>query len=164
MSLPPVGLPKLPVSPEQRIYEAVIAHVTSDPLLSSVVQSFTHTPFMFSPPPLQRLPMIRIEAGSGTYDTQTMTTDRVTMMIGFVLTVANGDHRDLMNLWSALRACIKVHHDDWLTSALAAANVHDLNYGGMMWRQPAITYQPIPETRALESTAVLEIFYRIKDC
>lgn len=162
MTLPPLGLPKLPVSPEQRIYESVINHVTSDALLDSVVQSWTHTPFSFAPPPIQRLPMIRIEAGAGSIDTQTMTTDRNSIMIGFVLTVANGDHRDLMNLWSALRACIKTHHDDWLASALQG--VHDFTYGGMMWRQAAITYQPIPETRALESTAVLEIYYRIKDC
>lgn len=149
-------------APEEMVYNAIIQRVQTDPKLSKVCGEIYATPFRFDPPPIQLLPMIRIEAGAGPINSYTMVADRTSLLIGFVLQVANGDHRDMMRLWNALRRCINVHRDQWMDQALAG--VADLSYHGMSWKQAAITYQPIPKTRALESSAVLEILLAIKDC
>jgi len=149
-------------SPELTIYELVIAHVTDDPVLKKVVQSWHHTPFNFAPAPIQKLPAIRIEAGAGTISPQNMLGDTHTIQIGFVLEVAQGYHGDLMNLWNALRKCISVHRDDWIASSLSA--VPNVVYRNMTWQQAAITYTPNFESRALISTAVLSISLGIREC
>jgi len=149
-------------SPELSIYEAVIKRVTDDPVLSSVVQSWHHTPFNFAPAPLQKLPAIRIEAGAGAITPETKLGDANVLQIGFVIEVAQGYHGDLMNLWNALRKCISVHEDDWLATSLDP--LVNVSYRSMSWQQSAITYTPNIETRTLISTAILSINTVIREC
>ena len=117
---------------------------------------------MTAPAPIQKLPAIRIEAGAGSISPENMLGDNHTIMIGFVLEVSQGYHGDLMNLWNALRKCINVHHDDWLASDLLG--FPNLSYRSMSWQQAAITYNPIYDTRALISTAVLSVSLAIREC
>ena len=148
-------------SPELHVYEAVIARVTDDPVLSAVIKTFHHTPFNFAPVPIQKLPAMRIEAGAGSINGDTFSRDENTIQIGFVLEVAQGYHGDLMNLWSALRKCISVHNDDWM--ALALDGVPGTMYKAMNWTQAAITYNPNLDTRTLLSTAVLSVSLAIRE-
>lgn len=150
----------LPVAPEERLYDAIIDRVTADADLKRVVKSFTHTPYPFVPPPITKLPSIRIEAGDGTINSATLTSDQTSIMFAFVLRVADGEHRDLMRLWNALRKAISVHQDSWLAVTLKGTGII---YSGMLWRQPGITYRPDLDTKALETTAVLEITYTIRE-
>lgn len=151
----------LPKSPELAIYEAVINHVETSSVLSSVVKRFESTPFNFAPAPVSLLPAIRMEAGAGGLDTRTMDADTNTLLIAFVLEVAQGYHGDLMNLWHALRKRINIHRDDWL--ALALQGTTGLIYNSMSWNQAAVTYTPVPDSRTLISTAVLAITFTTRD-
>jgi len=158
---PTMTLP-LAKSPELSVYEIIIARVTDDPVLSSVVQAWHHTPFNFAPVPIQKLPAIRIEAGAGSVVPQNMVADTNTMQIGFVLEVAQGFHGDLMNLWHALRKCVNVHDDDWLANPVNL--IPNVSYRNCFWIQPAITYNPNFDTRALLSTAILSVSFAVREC
>lgn len=150
----------LPVAPEERIYDAVIHRIENDTDIKRVVKSITSTPYPFVTPPLTKLPAIRIEAGDGTVNSATMTGDRTSLSIAFVLSIADGEHRDLMRLWNAVRKAIAVHDDSWLAMSLKNTG---LIYESAVWRQPGITYRPNMDTKALESTAILEITYTIRE-
>lgn len=150
----------LPVSPEELIYDAVIARVTNDQSLSAVVNTWQSTPFQFVPTPINKLPMVRIEAGDGSIDSRTMSADESSLIIAFVLQINGGEHRDLMRLWNAVRRAVAVHSDAWMDVSLANTCVL---YKSMMWRRPALTYRPNTDTKTLESTAILEIFYSYRE-
>lgn len=169
-----MDLDNLPISPEEVVYNAVVARCTSNATLSGVFTTFQSCPFPFIPAPLQKLPLLRIEPGSGDIENATFQADKSTLYLQFTIWVpsrptpgkaaeACGDARDIMRLWHQLKKVINFHSDDWLATALAAGYPGRCGYGGMKWLSTPINYVPNLETKALGGSATLAINLEVRD-
>lgn len=141
-------------------YAAVIDHVRDDATLAAVPVRIESTPYKFDPGVLQNLPLIIIECGAGPIDDRTAITDDESFVVAFTCYVANGNHIDLLNLEKAVRRTINPRSVAWLETALGeSAEVAEIG-----WKAPAVTYEPVKESRVLKGTATLRIRLAVKDC
>lgn len=149
-------------------YAAIIDHVRAtlpdflqaDPEKPATAVRIESTPYKFDPAVLQNLPLLIIECGSGPIGDRTAVEDDTSFVVAFTIYVANGNHIDLLNLDHAVRQTIKPRFVEWLEAALGdAAEIADIG-----WANPAVTYEPVKETRALKGTATLRVRLAVKGC
>lgn len=155
-------------SPIALAYAAVVDHVKEklpdqcqdDPESPAVTVRVESSPYKFDPAVLQNLPLLIIECGGGPIDDRTAITDDESFAVAFTVFVANGNHIDLLNFEKAVRRTINPRAVSWLETALGeSAELADIG-----WKAPAVTYEPVKESRVLKATATLRIRIAVKDC